>query len=173
MPSERSWACRVHALLLVLGAALLGSLACSDRSHAQPAPTNDPLDRVQLQRNPNRSVPYLALAKPGESAGSATLLMSPLLTIELDGDPLENAYSNLRPIDVDGDGRFEFAQFNGFRFMQVWDAAGEKLWRVANPGGRLHEYEDGTARDTVAVLDLDGDRKQDIAHCGAEGGSAP
>jgi hypothetical protein len=170
MPSERSWICRVHTLLLVLGAALFGLLACGERSHAQPAPTGDPLDRVQLQRNPNRSVPYLALAKPGESAGSATLLMSPLLTIELDGDPLENAYSNLRPIDVDGDGRFEFVQFNGFRFMQVWDAAGQKLWRVAIPGGRLHEYEDGTARDTVAVLDLDGDRMQDIAHCWAEGG---
>jgi hypothetical protein len=132
----------------------------------------DPLDRVQLHRNPNRSVPYLTLGQAGESAGSPMLTMRPLLKIELDGDPLQNVYGNLRPIDVDGDGdgAYEFVHFNGFRYMQVWDATGRKLWRVEDPDGRLHNYQTGTHRDTISVLDLDGDGRQDIAHCWLEGG---
>ena len=129
-----------------------------------------PLDRVQMHRNPNRSVPYLPLARAGAPAGSGRLAMRPVRTIELDGDPLQNVYSNLRPIDVDGNGSYEFLQFNGYRFMQAWDGSGRKLWRVEVPGGRLHPYDTGTHRDTLAVLDVDGDGRQDVAHCWVQGG---
>ena len=130
----------------------------------------NPLDRVQLHRNANRSVPYLPLAKQGQSAGKSKLSMRAVRTINLDGNPLQNVYANLRPIDVDGDGKFEFVHFNGYRFMQVWSASGRKLWRVSNSGGRLHSYREGTHRDTIAVLDLDGDGRSDIAHCWNQGG---
>lgn len=130
----------------------------------------DPLDRVQLHRNANRGVPYLELARAEAEAGPARLVVRPVLVIELDGEPLQNVHASLRPIDVDGDGRFEFAHWNGTRFLQVWDDGGRKLWRVANPGGYLHELRKGTDRDTAAVLDLDGDGGQDIAHCWGSAG---
>ena len=125
----------------------------------------DPLDRAQLHRNANRGVPYLDLAREGADAGDAHLVVRPIKTIELDGDPLQNVYGALRPIDVDGDGTFEFAHFNGTRYLQVWSASGRKLWRVEDPDGYLHDVESGTHRDTAAILDLDGDGRQDIAHC--------
>lgn len=131
----------------------------------------DPLDRVQMHRNSNRGVPYLPLGETGESVGTPTLSMAPSLQINLDGNPLQNVYSNLRPIDAYGDAKYEFVQYNGYRFMQVWDTSGRKLWRIANAKGRLHEYLDGTHRDTISVLDVDGDGKQDIAHCWAVGSS--
>jgi hypothetical protein len=129
-----------------------------------------PLDRVQLHRNSNRGVPYLPLAQHGQSAGASRLSMRIIRRIQLDGDPLQNVYSNVRPIDIDGDGAFEFVQYNGYRFMQVWSSSGQKLWRVSTGRGRLHNYRKGTQRDTVAILDLDGDGKQDIAHCWAQAG---
>jgi hypothetical protein len=92
--------------------------------------------------------------------------MRAALTVELDGDPLLNTYSGLAPADVDGNGSFEFVQYNGFNFVQVWDAAGRKLWRVENPDGRTHDMSAGTARDTVAVLDLDGDGKDELVTWG-------
>lgn len=161
-------ALRVHKtwmLPLALTAALFVGLIGSGPAQAGV----DPLDRVQLYRNSNRSVPYLPLAQPGASAGAATLVMKPLLTIELDGDPLDNAYSNVRPIDVDGDGQFELVQYNGFNFMQVWSRTGQKLWRVDNPDGRTHDTDDAVQRDPIVIADLDGDGKQDIAHCWSNG----
>jgi hypothetical protein len=151
---------------LLLGAALTGALVGAAGAAAQAL---DPLPRTQLHNNASRGVAYLPLAEAGAPLGAPTLLMRPSLTIEVDGDPLANTYSGLRPIDVDGDGRFEFVQYNGFRFMQVWNAAGQKLWRVENPAGRMHDMADGTSRDTVAVIDLDGDGRQDVAHCWAAG----
>ena len=75
--------------------------------------------------------------RAGAAVGAPTLLMRPSLTIELDGDPLANTYSGLRPIDVDGDGRFEFVQYNGFRFMQVWNAVGAEAM-AGRESGRAH-----------------------------------
>lgn len=153
----------VRWLVLVLG--LLGM--------AQPLAAAEPefaTTRVQLAHDPNRGVPYVPLATLGGSGGPSRIGMAPWKTIELDGNPLENVYSNLLPIDVDGDGTYEFVQFNGFRFMQVWSADGRKLWRINNPDGRLNDMTAGTYRDTAAVLDLDGDGGQDIAHCWEEDG---
>jgi hypothetical protein len=148
--------------LVVLGTLAMAALAGVGTAHAQAL---DPLPRMQLHNSSNRGVAFLPLAQPGASVGAASLVMRPLHTIELDGDPLANTYSGMRPIDVDGNGSFEFVQYNGLRFMQVWDSGGQKLWRVENPVGRTHDMAEGTARDTVAVLDLDGDGKQDVAHC--------
>lgn len=158
---------RLAALAVTISAALAWMLPVDTARAADVSP----LDRVQLHRNPNRSVPYLPLAEQGAAAGKAVLSMRVLHKIELDGDPLQNTYSNLRPADVDGDGTYEFVQYNGYRFMQVWDAAGRKLWRISNPEGRLHDYLDGTHRDTISILDLDGDNKADIVHCWAQGGN--
>jgi hypothetical protein len=131
----------------------------------------DPLDRVQMHRNANRSVPYLPLARQGEPAGAPTLIMKPVRTIELDGDPLENVYGSLLPIVVDAGGSsYGFLHWNGFRFMQLLDPKGKRRWRVENRRGRVHDLEKGTHRDTAAILDLDGDGSQDIAHCWVEDG---
>ena len=130
----------------------------------------EPLDRVQLHRNASRGVPYLPLGTPADPPGEPALTMRAVATVELDGKPLPNAYAGLRPIDVDGDGAFELVHYNGFNFMQVWSQDGRRLWRVANPAGRLHDVKAGTHRDGIAVLDLDGDGKQDVAQCWAQGG---
>jgi hypothetical protein len=150
---------------MLLACALTLLPATAPVADEAPGPVVDPLDRVQLYRNANRGVPYLPLARSGASVGEARLTVRPLLTIELDGGPLQNVHGNLRPIDVDGNGSFEFLHHNGFALMQVWAADGRRLWKRTAPGERLHDFSAGTARDTVAVLDLDGDGKQDIAHC--------
>jgi hypothetical protein len=128
------------------------------------------MDRVQLHRNPNRGVPYLPLSRKGAEAGRSSLTMRAIKKIELDGNPLQNIYGNLRPLDANGDGKYDFVHFNGYRWMQVWDNSGRKLWRISNRDGRIHDYREGTHRDTLAVLDLDDDGKRDIAHCWLSGG---
>lgn len=162
---ERGAVRRASILAGMLAVAALCAIGAPD---AAAAP--DPLDRVQLHRNANRGVPYLELAREGAAAGDAHLVMRTIRTIELDGDPLQNVHAALRPIDVDGDGTFEFAHFNGTRFLQVWDSNGRRLWRIENRDGYLHDADSGTHRDTAAVLDLDGDGNQDIAHCWSQGG---
>ena len=157
--ARAGWWC----LALVLG------LALEERPTAAGEPDFATV-RSQLAHDPNRGLPYQPLATVGDSIGSPRLTMVPWKTIELDGDPLENVYANLLPIDVDGDGTFELVQFNGYRSIQVWTGDGRKLWRVANPQGRTNDIKAGTYRDTAAVLDLDGDGAQDIAHCWIEGG---
>lgn len=155
--------------LLLPMALLPAMLGASGTSYGLPGDTVA-LGRVQLHRSYNRGVPYMPLAQQGASAGTAALSVQVIRSFSLDGDPLQNVYANLRPIDVDGDGRFEFVQWNGFRFMQVWSADGRKLWRIEDPAGRLNDERQGVLRDTAAVLDLDGDGKQDIAHCWVQGG---
>jgi hypothetical protein len=152
-----------------LAATMLAVMIGLANTGTADATSVSPLDRVKLHRDSGRSVPYLPLAQQGARAGALNLTMRPIKKIELDGAPLQNTYSNLLPADVDGDGIYEFIQYNGYRFMQVWDAAGKKLWRIANPEGRLHDYTDGTHRDSVAILDLDGDDRDDVAHCWALG----
>ena len=113
-------------------------------AHAAPNLT----DRMQLHRNPNRGLPYLPLAQTGAAHSSATISMRVALKIELDGTALNNVRGNVYPIDVDGDGRFEFIHFNGYRFMRAYDRTGRKLWQIDNPSGRVHR--DMMHRDTLA-----------------------
>ncbi len=159
MPSHACRTFRVRSEIALAATVLAGMAAGAAAGHAQ---TVDPLDRVQLHRHGSRGVPFLPLAQAGAAAGGTSLTMRAALTVELDGDPLLNTYSGLAPAD----GSFEFVQYNGFNFVQVWDAAGRKLWRVENPDGRTHDMSAGTARDTVAVLDLDGDGKDELVTWG-------
>ena len=128
----------------------------------------NPADRIQLHRNSNRGVPYIKLSQAGQASSAATITMRAVRQIELDGDPLLNVRGNVYPIDVDGDGDYGFVHFNGFRYMRIYGGGGKKLWQIENPGGRVHR--DAMHRDTLAVLDADGDGDQDLVHCWVEGG---
>jgi hypothetical protein len=91
-------------------------------------------------------------------------------SIPLGGDPIANVRSNVYPIDVDGDGRFELLQFNGFRFMRLFDQDGSLVWERTSANGRTHRSP--VHRDTLAIIDVDGDGAQEIIHCwGAPGSS--
>lgn len=123
---------------------------------------------MQLHHNAGRDIPYLPLAQSGAASSSSTIAMRVQTRIDLDGSALNNVRGNLYPIDVDGDRRFEFVHFNGYRYMRVYDQSGRKLWQIDNASGRVHR--DTIHRDTLAVLDADGDGKQEIAHCWVSGG---
>ena len=117
-------------------------------------------DRMQLYRNSDRGLPYLKLSQTGAASSSAPIVMRPVRQIELDGDPLLNVRGNLYPIHLANNGAFGFVHFNGYRFIRVYDAGGRKLWQVTNRSGRVHR--DTIHRDTLAVVDGDGDGDQDI-----------
>lgn len=123
--------------------------------------------RVQLHRNALRSSAYVPRWQPDTTPEPARIGMTATTLIPLDGDGLENARGNLYPIDVDGDGIHEFLHFNGFRVMRVHRQDGTKLWELRNPAGRVHRYDE--RRDTLAVLDADGDGRQEIIHCWSAG----
>jgi hypothetical protein len=57
----------------------------------------------------------------------------------------------------------EFATSVAFRVMRVFATSGRKLWQIDDLDGRVHR--DTWHRDSLAVLDLDGDGRQEIAHC--------
>jgi hypothetical protein len=148
---------------------LAGSLLILLATLAPPAVAGpDPADRMLMHRNVNRGVSYLKLSAMGAASSTAPLAMRVVTRIDLDGDPLLNVRGNVYPIDLNGDGKYGFVHFNGYRFMRVFDAAGRKLWQIDNPAGRVHR--DPLHRDTLAVLDADGDGDQDIVHCWLDGG---
>jgi hypothetical protein len=126
------------------------------------------MDRVQMYRNGMRGVPYIPLAQLGAAERLSSASMRVAARIELDGNPLVNVQGNVYPIDVDGDGEYEYVHYNGYRTLRVYSASGRKLWQIDNPSGRIHR--DMMHRDTLAVLDANGDGRQDIAHCWAEDG---
>lgn len=144
--------------ILVAGCAVLASAQAGPVLAQERAAEG----RMQLHRNGMRSVPYLSLAS-GQSTSAARIRMQPANLVDLDGDALANVRGNLFPIDVDGNGTYEFLHFNGFRFMRVYRADGRKLWEIRNPNGRLHRST--MHRDTLAVFDGDRAGRQYIVHC--------
>lgn len=127
------------------------------------------LARVQLHRNGNRGVAYLPRATQDGSVEPARFTLEPRRRFALPGDPQINVRSNFHPIDTDGDGIFELLQVNGSRLVRLWRLTGELVWSLGNPDGRAHRGQ--VHRDTLVVLDLDGDRRQELVHCWVEPGT--
>lgn len=127
------------------------------------------LARVQMHRNGLRGLAYVSRWEPDGSSEPATITFERRGSFALPGDPEQNLSSNLAPVDGDGDGEFELVQFLGSRFIRAFSQDGKRLWSVENPSGRLHRLPYN--RDTVAVLDVDGDGGQEIVHCWVEPGS--
>jgi hypothetical protein len=127
-------------------------------------------DRVQLHRNGSRGMEFVPVARGGSSAsGKSSLKVDIIAKINVDGDPIDNTYSNVLPIDRNNNRHFELVQWNGHRFMRVYDMTGKKLWQVTNSSGRKQGPEAYVQRDTAAVLDLNGDKNDDILHCWQSG----
>lgn len=138
----------------------VGTAACA----SPPAASRlEQVERVQLHRNGNRGWDYLPLARADGSTEPATFAFRPLSMLPVPGDPIENVRANVHPIDVDGDGDYELLQANGSRFMRVMGRDGRRLWEARNPVGRVHRSQ--VHRDTLAIFDVDGDRRQEILHC--------
>jgi hypothetical protein len=125
----------------------------------------DRYDRAQMYHYAQAGTPYLPLATTGAASSDAAITINPIVKINLDGDPRSNVLSNVLAIDVDRDGVLEFVQYDGSKLMKLWSRNGTKRWQVTNPAGFSHRIEDPVYRDTAAILDLNGDGKQDIAHC--------
>ncbi|MFO1036303.1 MAG: hypothetical protein U1E45_05625 [Geminicoccaceae bacterium] len=142
---------------------VLATLAVSVAAHAGSS------DRILMHRNGLRGVAYAQLSVAGAPSSAGNLSGSALRKFALDGDGAVNVRGNLYPVDVDGDGSWEFVHFNGYRIMRVFRQDGTKLWQITNPSGRVHRS--WSHRDTLAVIDLNGDRKQEIVHCWVEGGT--
>jgi hypothetical protein len=155
---------------LVALLALSGGACPSVQAQESGASRQRQLARIQLHRNGNRGVAYLPRATADGSSEPATFTLQPRRVIPTPGDPLENVRANVHPIDVDGDGFHELLQINGYRFMRVFGQGGDVLWSLRNPAGRVHRTE--THRDTLAILDVDGDRRQEIVHCWVDPGSS-
>jgi hypothetical protein len=162
-------------LLLLLAPSLPLMIGCDRAQDAGPslaAPGRQPgeLERVQMHGNRLRGMHYLSTWHAGDEAQPDRFTVRPVRDITLDGDPRLNVRGNVYPIDVHGHGRFGLLHFNGYRLMRVYSAAGRKLWQVENPIGRAHRS--FSHRDTLAILDADGDGGQDIVHCWSAPGVA-
>ena len=133
--------------------------------------------RVQLNHTPERVLPYVPLpaasatAMQAKAAGAATTRLKASVTarIDLPGDPLANVHGSVLPIRTAATGGTSLLHFNGFRFAQLFDAAGKRVWRIDNPGGRTNDDVAAIHRDSWAILDLDGDGGQDIVQCWSDG----
>ena len=147
------------AIALVLVVAVAGSAACA----SLPPLRAQQVERIELHRSGNRGLDYLPLMHADGSTEPATFNLRPLKVLAIPGDGTENVRANLHPIDVDGDGTFELLQANGSRFMRALRQDGTELWEARNPAGRVHRSE--VHRDTAAILDVDGDGRQEILHC--------
>ncbi len=153
-----------------LGAAIGASVALADAALAlEPAASRErQLDRVQMHRNGARGVAYVPRAAPDGSGEPDLIAFRAASVLRLPGDPDENVRGGLYPIDADGDGTLEFLHFNGYRVMRVIGRDGTRRWEDREEGRRTHR--DYVHRDTLAVLDADGDRRQEIVHCWADRG---
>jgi hypothetical protein len=160
-------------LLWALLLALLGPA-----SVVQPARADDNwqttrqrlVTRALMSTNALRGLSYLPRYQPGAGPDAPSLSVNVRRRIALTGDPVTNVRGNVYPIDVDGDGRYELVQYNGYRFIRVFDQDGNKLWERDNPSGRAHRS--FVHRDTMAIVDSDGDGAQEIFQCWSEPGVA-
>ena len=145
-----------------------GGMDCNSLS----APGRQPgeLERVQMHGNRLRGVHYLPTRRASDHAEPSTFALRPVRNIALDGEPAANVRGGVYPIDVNGNGTFELLHFNGYRVMRAYGVAGNKLWQVDNPAGRVHRS--SSHRDTLAIFDADGDGGQDIVHCWSEPGAS-
>jgi hypothetical protein len=127
-------------------------------------------DRVLMQRNGPRGLEYVPTARAGSSSkAKSKLKVDVLKKISIDGNPIDNTYSNLMPLDMNNNGTYEFVHWNGHRIMRVYGQSGNKVWQVTNSAGRRLGDEVFIHRDAAAVLDLDGDKKDDVLHCWQSG----
>jgi hypothetical protein len=127
-------------------------------------------ERVQLHRNGPRGLEYVPTASASGTTGSAhRLVMVPHIKINLDGDPIDNVYSSLLPLDMNGNGTSEYLHWNGHRIMRVYGRGGSKVWQIFNVSGRRLDSNFFIHREQAAVLDLNGDHKEDILHCWQSG----
>jgi hypothetical protein len=127
-------------------------------------------ERVQLRRNGPRGLEYIPTSTSEGSAGSAkSIRVEPSVKISIHGDPLDNAYSSLLPLDFNGNGTSEYVIWNGHKIMRVYGRAGNKVWELSNPTGRRLTSNIYIHRDQGAVLDLNGNGKEDILHCWQSG----
>ncbi|WP_191057961.1 hypothetical protein [Geminicoccus harenae] len=127
-------------------------------------------ERVLMQRNGPRGLEYVpTAAATGSTKGKSSLKVDVLRRIELDGAALDNTYSSLLPLDSDRDGTYEFVHWNGHQVMRVYGQSDRKLWQVTNSGARKVGDRSFIHRDGAAVLDLDGDGKDDVLHCWQSG----
>ncbi|WP_159709654.1 hypothetical protein [Geminicoccus flavidas] len=127
-------------------------------------------ERVLMQRNGSRGLEYVpTAAATGSAKGKSKLKVDVLRKIELDGAALDNTYSSLLPLDMDRNGVYEFVHWNGHQVMRVYGQSGKKLWQVTNSAARKVGPSSFIHRDGAAVLDLDGDGKDDVLHCWQSG----
>jgi hypothetical protein len=155
------------ALLLATSASGLINI---DAAHAATADEMRLSDRVMLHRAAERGLEYVPTSRSGSSSsGKSSLKVDIVTKINLDGNPLDNVYSSVAPLDFNKNGTYEFLHWNGHRIMRLWGRAGNKIWQVANSSGRNQGSEAYTHRDSAAVLDLNGDGKDDVIHCWQSG----
>lgn len=160
---------RVVGMLLVALSCMASGHEPAAQSISAPGRQPGELERIQMHSNRLRGVPYRSTLQNGDGIDPARFTLKPVSQIDLDGEPAVNVGGNVYPIDIAGDGKFGFVHFNGYRVLRAYSADGEKLWQVDNPSGRVHRSL--AHRDTMAVLDTDGDGTQEIVHCWSSGKS--
>ena len=154
---------------LVLWLGIMAGETSLTQAQAAGAPLSQDLSRIQMHRNALRGVVYRPLSPAGGPEPSS-IEMRTRYKFALPGDGGLNVRSNVYPIDVNNNGKYEFLFFNGYRSMKLLHRNGVVRWQISNPGGRTH----GSAyhRDTLAVIDVNGDGNEDIIHCWAQAGQA-
>jgi hypothetical protein len=138
-------------------------------AHAANAPVPASLSRIQMHRNAVRALVYVPNQPSGDSEPNE-IRMRILNRFTLPGDGRTNVRANVYPIDATGNGTYGFVFYNGYRTLRVFDRDGDVRWSVENSSGRIHRSP--YHRDTLAVVDADGNGTQDIIHCWLEPGQS-
>jgi hypothetical protein len=152
----------------LLGCALAVSLLSLGGNWAH---AYDPLEeRVQLRRNGPRGLEYVPTSTASGSAGSRhSVKVVPSVRVNIHGNAIDNAYSSLLPLDFNGNGTSEYLIWNGHKSMRVYGRGGNRVWEVINSNGRVLNSNVFVHRDQAAILDLDGDGREDVLHCWQSG----